>query len=104
MISAVSSLSVPLNSDPNSGNMTGIVNSARIVDNEESTRSHSGVAYIPRTVGRNNISILVGAYTTKIGIAKEGHELVAKEVHFDVKGTKHVVRANKEVIVSAGRC
>lgn len=102
-LAAAATLSIPLNSDPNSGNMVGMNNVARMVDNEEGTRSHSGAAYLPRTAGRNNISILVGAYTTKIAITKQGHELVAKQVHFDVDGTNHVVRANKEVILSAGQ-
>ncbi|KZP25967.1 GMC oxidoreductase [Athelia psychrophila] len=101
-LAAAATLSIPLNSDPNSGNMVGMNNVTRMVDNEDGTRSHSGAAYLPRTAGRNNISVLVGAYTTKIAIAKEGHELVAKQVHFDVDGTNHVVRANEEVILSAG--
>ncbi|KAF7977585.1 hypothetical protein HWV62_3176 [Athelia sp. TMB] len=102
LVAAASNLSIPINSDPNSGNMVGCSNMARMADNDEALRSHSGAAYLPRTAGRSNISVLIGAYTTKIAFAKEGSELVAKEVHFDANGNKYSVRANKEIILSAG--
>ena len=84
--------------------MVGCSNMARMADNDEAVRSHSGAAYLSRTAGRVNLSVLIGAHTTKIAIVKEGDELIAKEVHFDVHGNKYSVRANKEIILSAGKC
>lgn len=68
------------------------------------TRQHSGVTYLDRATERRNISVLVGAYTTKILFSNNTEELVATGVEFDVDGVKYVVNANKEVILSAGKC
>lgn len=103
-IKSLAELSFKVNANPNGGDLTGLINCQRAVDNATGTRQHSGVTYLDRTTGRQNISVLVGAYATKILFSNDAGDLVATSVEFDVGGVKYVVNANKEVILSAGKC
>jgi choline dehydrogenase-like flavoprotein len=100
---SVTALSFKLNPNPNDGDATGLINSPRAVDIETGTRQHSGVTYLAQTAGRRNISVLIGAHATKILFSDARGELTAVAVGFDVNGTKHIVKANKEIILSAGK-
>jgi choline dehydrogenase-like flavoprotein len=73
------------------------------VDIATGTRQHSGVTYLDRATGRPNISVLVGAYATKILFSNDTEDVVATGVEIDVGGVEYVVKANKEVVLSAGK-
>jgi len=79
------------------------MNCQRVVDTETGSRQHSGVTYLHQTTGRQNISVLVGAHATKVLFSDSSGDLVATGVEFDVAGVRHIVNANKEVIISAGK-
>ena len=100
---SLAELSFKVNPNPNDGNLTGLMNCQRVVDTETGSRQHSGVTYLHRTTGRQNISVLVGAHATKVLFSDPNGDLVATGVEFDVAGVRHVVNANKEVIISAGK-
>lgn len=51
--------------------------------------------------GRSNLSVLVGAHVHNI-IFAEGDELVATAVKFQFKDAEYIVKATKEVVLSAG--
>ncbi|KIM77083.1 GMC oxidoreductase [Piloderma croceum F 1598] len=101
-IKSLAELSFKVNANPNGGDLTGLINCQRAVDIATGTRQHSGVTYLDRATERPNISVLVGAYATKILFSNNTEELVATGVEIDVDGVKYVVNANKEVILSAG--
>ena len=61
-------------------------------------RSSSSVEYLGRTMGRTNLHIGVESFVTKIKI--QGHATVG--VNYIRNGRKYAVKANKEVILSAG--
>ena len=66
-------------------------------------RQHSGITYLAQTAGRGNISVLVGAHATKVLFSEANGDLTATAIEFDVDGLKHVVKATKEVVLSAGK-
>jgi choline dehydrogenase-like flavoprotein len=102
-VKSLSELSFKLNNNPNGGDPIGFSNLSRCVDNETATRQHAGVTYLRQAAGRENISVLVGARATKIVFAEGGDELVATAVEFDVNGVRYVVKASKEIVLSAGK-
>ncbi|KAF5361142.1 hypothetical protein D9758_009037 [Tetrapyrgos nigripes] len=104
----LSTLGVPLNSDPTSGNNTGsfIANSA--IRKSDWTRSYSRSAYIDSVQqSRTNLDILAGATVTSIvwdSSADSDGNLKATGVQyaFSSGGAKKTVKANKEVILAGG--
>jgi choline dehydrogenase-like flavoprotein len=101
-VQSLSELSFMFNDNPNGGDLTGVSNISRCVDNETGTRQHAGVTYLHRVMGRGNISVLVGAHVTKIIFSEASGDLVARAVEFNVDGTGYIVNANKEIVLSAG--
>jgi choline dehydrogenase-like flavoprotein len=99
---AFASLGFNVNEDPNGGDVTGFMNVSRAVDGLKGTRQHSGVTYLEETSGRSNISVLLGARATKIAFSDAYGELTATGVEYDVDGTKFIVSATKQVVLSAG--
>ncbi|THU97989.1 hypothetical protein K435DRAFT_796077 [Dendrothele bispora CBS 962.96] len=112
---ALSSLGVPANPDPVSGNNTGsfIANSA--IRKSDWTRSYSRSGYIDSiSTPRSNLDILTGATVT--GIVWDGSssssstfsasssDLKATGVQYALSSTspKQTINVNKEVILSAG--
>ncbi|THU82406.1 hypothetical protein K435DRAFT_784636 [Dendrothele bispora CBS 962.96] len=110
---ALSSLGVPANPDPVSGNNTGsfIANSA--IRKSDWTRSYSRSGYIDSiSTPRSNLDILTGATVT--GIVWDGSssstfsasssDFKATGVQYALSSTspKQTVNVNKEVILSAG--
>jgi choline dehydrogenase-like flavoprotein len=102
-VKSITELSFKINSNPHGGDTTGVFNGQRTVDNSTSTRQDSGVTYLGQTTGRGNISVLVGAQATKLLFAEVGGDLIVTAVEFVVDGVKHIVKATKEVVLSAGR-
>ncbi|KAK7456342.1 hypothetical protein VKT23_010588 [Stygiomarasmius scandens] len=113
---SLSSLGVPLNSDPVSGNNTGsfIANSA--IRKSDWTRSYSRSGYIDGITGsRSNLDILTGATVTGIvwdnssststtpsSNSNDGLKATGVQYAFSSAGQKFTVSVNKEVILSAG--
>jgi choline dehydrogenase-like flavoprotein len=99
---AIEGLGFKINEDPNGGNATGFMNVARAVDGSKGTRQHSGVTYLEETLGRGNISVLLGARATRITLSCTNEEITATGVEYDVNGTKYIANATKQVVLSAG--
>ena len=102
-IQSISELGFNINPDPNCGDLIGLSNIARTVDGETSTRQHAGVAYLDLTTGRDNISVLVGAHATKLLFSDGSGDLIVTAVEFSLGGVKYIVKANLEVVLSAGK-
>lgn len=75
-----------------------------LVDPKTQTRSHAGVAYYKPVAGRQNLHVLTEALVEKVlfDSRHEGKDLIANGVKFGAKGGNYVVKAKKEVILSAG--
>lgn len=68
------------------------------------TRSHAGVAYYKPIAARPNLHVLTEALVEKVLFdpSRGGNHLVASGIKFGAKGRHYVVKAKKEVILSAG--
>ncbi|CUA69309.1 Glucose oxidase [Rhizoctonia solani] len=102
----MSSLGVPVNFDPDSGHAYGIFNTATSVNRTTGLRSYAASTYYVYNAHRPNLVVLTGAQATKINFkdttgGKPG-DLVATGVSFVHKSQTYTVKANKEVILSAG--
>lgn len=51
---------------------------------------------------RKNLTVLCGAYVHRVEMDNIGGALNAREVEFEYGGSIHRVRANKEIVLSAG--
>jgi choline dehydrogenase-like flavoprotein len=93
------------NRDPITGEATGAYTPSSYIDSETSRRSHAGVAYWEPASARPNLSLSTGAMVEKILFEKLDTGMVtATGVQYRVEGQSQsqVVRARKEVILSAG--
>ena len=73
------------------------------VDPETNTRSYSATAYYLPNKDRPNFHVLCDAFVRRLIMGKvEDGEVVATGVEFEHDSQTFVVRARKEVIVSAG--
>ncbi|THV04738.1 alcohol oxidase [Dendrothele bispora CBS 962.96] len=91
------------NSDPENGNSTGIWQTPRTVDETQGIRSYSANDYFVPVQSRSNLLVLSGAQATKILTRKTPATGVqATGVQYSVNGTSFSVKAQKEVILSAG--
>ncbi|CUA69310.1 hypothetical protein RSOLAG22IIIB_08434 [Rhizoctonia solani] len=99
-------LGVPVNFDPDSGNAFGMFNSATSVNRATGRRSYAANTYYAYNAHRPNLVVLTGAQATKINFQNASNskteDLVATGVSFVHKSQTYIVRANKEVILSAG--
>ncbi|KII88352.1 hypothetical protein PLICRDRAFT_175951 [Plicaturopsis crispa FD-325 SS-3] len=91
-----------VNDDPDSGNGTGIFQSARSVDPAINQRSYSASAFFAPNQHRQNLLVLTGAQATKVFTSKRNGSVVATGVQMSAGGTTYAVNATKEVILSAG--
>lgn len=75
-----------------------------LVDPKTRTRSHAGVAYYKPIAGRPNLHVLTEALVEKVLFdpRRGKNHLIANGVKFGAKGRHYVVKAKKEVILSAG--
>lgn len=75
-----------------------------IVDPKTRTRSHAGRAYYEPVAGRRNLHVLTEALVEKVVFksSKRHETLVASGLKFRAQGKNYVVKAMKEVILSAG--
>lgn len=93
--------------DPFNGEALGGFTTPMSVDSETVIRSYAANAYFTPNAGRENLKVLTGALAQKIVFAddegKRGKkDVVATGLEFSVDGSTCVVKANREVILSAG--
>lgn len=91
-------LGVRTNKEPMSGNNVGGFVSIASIEPTTVTRSYSATAYLQPNINKSNLVVLTGATATKVVFDKK----VAIGAEFIVGEEKYFVRANKEVILSAG--
>ncbi|KAF8958575.1 GMC oxidoreductase [Flammula alnicola] len=90
--------------DPYGGDITGTWIASANLDPKTWSRSCSATAYLLPNLGRPNLSVLTDALVSHIifGDALKGQDLTATGVEFIHGGKLYTVKANKEVILSAG--
>ncbi|KAF8993192.1 hypothetical protein BDQ17DRAFT_1453788, partial [Cyathus striatus] len=101
-LSSLKTLGFAINTDPESGDNSGVSNTPRTVDNTDSSRSHAGVVHVQAAKSRSNIQILTGTQATKIVFRAKSGTQVATGVEFVADGKTYTLSASKEVILSAG--
>ncbi len=95
-IRAAEEAQIPRNNDFNSGSQEGVGYYELTQRNgERCTAAH---AYLDPALGRKNLSIIQEAYVEKVTLATKR----ATGVQALIKGQRKAIRANREVIVSAG--
>ncbi|KAG8802600.1 hypothetical protein FRC18_007510, partial [Serendipita sp. 400] len=100
---AMNAMGISTNSAPQSGNATGIYNSPTAVDRATGKRSYAASFYT-KNMNNTNFVLLTRAQATKIEFSpdKKDGNVVATGVTFSVDGSSYTVKANKEIILSAG--
>ncbi|KAH9945913.1 alcohol oxidase [Epithele typhae] len=93
---------IPLNSEPNSGDLLGSSMQFTSVDPTTATRSHSASAYYLPNAERKNLHVLINSPVSKITFVPDSSPLVANGVEVVNDGRKFHLAARKEVIVCAG--
>jgi len=86
--------------DPRTGSAIGGFNQLTTVDPRVNRRSYAARDYYEPNA--NRIALLTNALVAKINLEKTGGEARATGVQFIVDGTRHTVKANKEVLVCGG--
>ncbi|QRV90174.1 GMC oxidoreductase [Ceratobasidium sp. AG-Ba] len=101
---AVTSLGIPPNFNPDSGNAFGLFNCAGSIDRATGKRSYAASTYFASNAGRSNFVVLTGAQATKINFANQttGGNYAATGVSYVSNSVTYTVKARKEVILSAG--
>jgi choline dehydrogenase len=95
------SLGIEAREDPNAGDATGIFHLQRSVDPKTQTRSTARINHYDRVIdSRPNYHVLSNSIVAKIIF--EGTTAVGVEYIDRASGVKNSVKAEKEVIVSAG--
>ncbi|KAG8763169.1 hypothetical protein FRC12_008662 [Ceratobasidium sp. 428] len=106
LIGAYKALGVDMNVDPNGGKNTGITTTACAITPGKSTRSYSVTGYWEPYADRPNLVLVTGARATKVILSKQGDLAVATGVEFvhgpEGEETEFVVKARREVVLSAG--
>ncbi|KAF4216039.1 hypothetical protein CNMCM8980_003042 [Aspergillus fumigatiaffinis] len=88
---------------PLSGTAIGGFTNPASVDPESRTRSYSTNAYYLLNATRSNMFVLTGAQVLKINFdATKDGQLMASGVSFLAQGIEYIVKARREVILSAG--
>ncbi|EUC61273.1 glucose dehydrogenase [Rhizoctonia solani AG-3 Rhs1AP] len=103
---SMASLGIPANFDPDSGNAFGVFNTATSINRTTGRRSYAATTYYAYNAHRSNLVVLTGAQATRINFkdtsSNKTGNLVATGVSFVHKSQTYTVKANKEVILSAG--
>ncbi|TDL20968.1 GMC oxidoreductase [Rickenella mellea] len=101
---ALNGLGVPTLTDPANGEVSGTFQTTLSLHKDNITRVSSVTAYYLPNAHRSNLSVLTGAHGVKILTTKSNQhgEVSSTGVEFLHSGQRHVVKANKEVILSAG--
>ncbi|KII91114.1 hypothetical protein PLICRDRAFT_173018 [Plicaturopsis crispa FD-325 SS-3] len=97
-------LGIPSAPDPYGGNPHGTFFVPNTIDPKTFKRTYSATAYYAPNADRQNLSVLVGAYTHKLVTETDPKTglLIATGVEFSHGDRTHVVHVRKEAILSAG--
>ena len=88
--------------DPKDGLAIGAYTTLLSIDAKNASRSYAGNAYYKPNAAKPNLSVLTGAFATKVVFATSKTPLIATGVKFTVSGESYTVSAQREVIVCAG--
>ncbi|KAF9021462.1 alcohol oxidase [Hymenopellis radicata] len=102
VVSSANALGIPTTSNPDAGNGTGILYTARVVNPITGERSYAGNAYYEPFASRPNLKLISEATVTKVLFNTDGPEPVATGVEFLWGGESYTANSNLEVILSAG--
>ncbi|TCD68661.1 hypothetical protein EIP91_010183 [Steccherinum ochraceum] len=101
-LKSLNKIGVPVAPDPFGGNVNGVYLTPNVYDPVTHTRTYSATIYL-RNKDRSNLHVLTNASVARIVTEKASHgSLTATGVQFSHEGKNYVVKAAKEVIVSAG--
>ena len=100
-VKTLQSASFAINSDPDGGDSTGIINAARNIDPKTAGRQGSVAAYL-QAFAPPNVTVLVGAHAHRVTFGA-GPDLIANGVEFLFDEKTYTVNANKEVVLCAGK-
>ncbi|THU95508.1 GMC oxidoreductase [Dendrothele bispora CBS 962.96] len=100
---ALNAAGISSNSDSASGKNWGAFVANSYINPTNWTRSYSRSAYIDPLLPRSNLNILINSVVTRILFASGSSDnLTATGVEYSANSATHTVKANKEVILSAG--
>jgi choline dehydrogenase-like flavoprotein len=91
-----------LTSQQNARNNGGVWSSLNSIDPETGNRVTSASAYLAPNLSRSNLTVITGAYATRIVLKSNGTDQVAESVEYAKDGQTHTIGVNNEVILSAG--
>ncbi len=95
-------LGYPLTASPFSGKSTGPYIAPSTVQASSKTRSYSATAYYLPAASRTNLKVITGVTVSKIVLEKKSGVQRATGVTYTSGGVTTTLKANKEVILSAG--
>ncbi|OLN85287.1 putative GMC-type oxidoreductase Mb1310-like protein 2 [Colletotrichum chlorophyti] len=95
-------LGFPSACDPLSGEGVGSSLTPDTVDPETRQRSYAASAYLQSAKSRTNLTVITGALVEKIVFRTDAGEIVAEAVRYNKDGETKTVKAQKEVVLTAG--
>lgn len=95
-------LGFPDSCDPLSGQGVGSSITPDTVDPETKQRSYAASAYLQSARSRPNLTVVTGAQVEKIIFRSEAGEILAEGVQYSKDGETKTVKADKEVVLTAG--
>jgi choline dehydrogenase-like flavoprotein len=99
-LNAADELGLPLNDDFNGPSQEGV--GYFEVTQKNGERWSAARAYLEPAMARGNVTVFSKAHVRKINLDHTDGVKRASSVEVDIKGAKHTISANKEVILSAG--
>jgi choline dehydrogenase-like flavoprotein len=101
--STLQSIGLPWNADINDGNMTGFSVMPRTVDQEANVREDAARAYYYPYQQRDNLHVLLNTLATKLTWKEDCNVPTAEGVVVSTQnGTTEILKAKKDIILSAG--
>lgn len=101
IVRTLNAMGIQTNPEPQNGNTVGLYNTFASVDRENGVRSYAASVYFCRSA-QPNLHVLTGAQATQILFQRGEQPLRAIGVSFSLNLSAHTVKANREVIISAG--
>ncbi|KAI0650509.1 GMC oxidoreductase [Trametes meyenii] len=93
---------IPLAPKPMNGDPAGVYYAPCTYNPATHTRSYAATAFYTPNKDKSNFTVLVSAHVNRVIPASGDSEFTAESVEFEHEGQIYTVRANKEVILSAG--
>jgi choline dehydrogenase-like flavoprotein len=91
-----------MTTDPFSGKAIGGFINPSTNDPTTKTRSYAGTAYYAPAMGRTNLHLITGALVESIEMERSAHGMIATGLKYTQGGETKMIKARKEVIVTAG--